>query len=87
MQVVARAWLESQIQAWGKNVSLATKRANVKDDDGNIVQQLARSKSPLKEFPDTSFRERGRERERERERKTLRPVNVAKVQKQMESTK
>ena len=57
MQVVARAWLNSQIQAWQKNVNITTKRANLKGDDWNIVQ-LTHSKSPLKEFSDTAFRER-----------------------------
>ena len=63
MRVAARAWLNSQIQAWGKNFSPATKRANVKDDDGNIVQQLTRSEMPLKGFSDTAFRERAQDTE------------------------
>ena len=62
MQVEARAWINSQIQAWKKNVSISTKRANVKGDDGNIVPQLIRPESQLKEFPGTSFRSRERSR-------------------------
>ena len=80
MQVAARAWLNSQIQAWQKNVNIATKRANVRDNDGNIAHQLTHSKSPLKEFPDTSFREREREREGERESKTQIKVNTPEAQ-------
>ena len=64
MQAVASGWLDGYIQAWRKIASTATKRANIKDEDGGVIEQLTHSKSPLKEFPDTAFRERVQEPEK-----------------------
>ena len=56
MDVVSRACRNSRIQPWKKDVAQATRRAGVKDDEGNLVMQIVHSESPLKEFTDAAYR-------------------------------
>ena len=35
-----------------------TKRAQLKDNEGNSIMQIQHSKSPIEEFPDTAYRGR-----------------------------
>ena len=54
--VVSRSWLNQHIQHWAKAVSNQSKLRGLKDDNNNLQYMLAPSKSPLKEFAETSFR-------------------------------
>ena len=44
MDAVARAWLNSRIQSWKKEVTLATRRAAEKDADGNLRRGIILSR-------------------------------------------
>ena len=37
MDVVGRDWMNSRIQSWKKEVALATRRAALKDDEGDVI--------------------------------------------------
>ena len=53
---IGRAWLNSQIRKWAKECDKETKKLNLKDSEGNTRSILLPSKSPLKEFAETSYR-------------------------------
>ena len=53
---IGRAWLHSNIRKWTKESDIETKRQNLEDEGGTIIQVTVPLKSPLKEFHESSFR-------------------------------
>ena len=50
-------WIQSKVVTWGNAIDLATKRAGVKDAQGDLTHVLVYSGRPLKEFTDCIFRQ------------------------------
>ena len=56
---VSRSWLSSNLHSRLKQVRKNTRHMGIKDDAGNLIIQLAHSGSPIKEFSETAYREKG----------------------------
>ena len=61
IKTLTNAWFNSVAATWSKAVEVESKKASLKGDEGNLISVMTSSKSPLKEFAETSYRYRSAE--------------------------
>ena len=59
IKTLTNVWFSTQAQSWTKTVDAESRKASLKDAEGNLIYCITAAKSPLKEFCETSYQYRG----------------------------